>query len=382
MPTTPQPPCYAATFTLPRTRVRGSTWRHLHTGLALGLLLLLSACQTPDAEWQKAAVAPVKTGQQVQLRVLHAVNPRFPRLTPEQLRDMLAATQRTVKTHFGADVVFTEVAESDIAQLFALLPRAIQTVSGGSIYDFKSGTGDRIKLADGIYKTLQQRGTKLAEAMAFARPYLPAATAPKDLREFSTVLAQVMLERLEYWRKIRAADGAPVLDGSPYNEWVYWDALGYSALSYDLVISNQLIASAEYVDVDVHSAIRGGVSVGTTSYSRNSRYGTFVFWSTFPFTDDSANTRLLRGGEEYSAAEAAELSGMYLAHEIGHVLFQFGHPFGHAACVMNPVSMLRFREWSRQIDAAGCQIGSLPEMKPGAVSVYFNAEWQKLAPKP
>jgi hypothetical protein len=347
--------------------------------LCIGILLSLPGCKSADVEWQKATVTAVKPGETIHLRVLHAVNPRFSRMSVEQLRIMLETTRKTVKQNFGVDVEFSGIDETGMDQLFARLPAPIRKSASLSIYDFKSGNGDRRKLADGIYATLTQRHTRLEDALAFARPYLPADARPADLHEFCELLSQVMLDRLEYWRKLKAADGAPVLDASPYNEWVYWDALGYSDLPYDVVISNQLIASAEYVDVDVHSAIRGGITVGTTSYSRNNPYGAYAFWSTFPFTDDSANTKLLRGGEVYSPVEAAELSGEYLAHEIGHVLFQFGHPFTRKACVMNPVSMLRFREWSQQIDAAACTIGSRPEMTPGAIPVYFNTRWQKMS---
>jgi hypothetical protein len=175
-----------------------------------------------------------------------------------------------------------------------------------------------------------------------------------------------------------ATDGNPVLDASAYNEIADWDILGYGNLKYDLVITNQLFASAEYVGVDIHTAIRGGVTVGLTTYSRNSQFGSYIVWSTFPFLDNSDNTKLLRGGETYSDTEAAELSGAYLAHEIGHMLFQFGHPFGQKACVMNPVSMLHFREWRNQINSANCPIGSRPEMTPGAIPEYYNVNWLKL----
>ena len=143
-----------------------------------------------------------------------------------------------------------------------------------------------------------------------------------------------------------------MLDASPYNEWVYWDTLGYGDLQYDLVITNQFIASAEYYGVDIHSALRGGVTVGTTSYSRTSKFSSYIVMSTFPFLDNSDATKLMRGGEQYSEADAAELAGAYMAHEIGHLLFQLGHPFGQRACVMNPASMLHFREWFDQINAA------------------------------
>lgn len=98
--------------------------------------------------------------------------------------------------------------------------------------------------------------------------------------------------------------------------------------------------------------------------------------------DNSENTKLLRGGEKYSDREVAELSGAYLAHEIGHLLFQFGHPFGQKACIMNPVSMLRFREWFHQINSAGCPIGSRTEMTAGAVPIYFNSAWVRMSHEP
>lgn len=344
----------------------------------IGMIALLSGCATTGSEWQQTPVPAIQPGDTVHIRVAHVTNKRLAKMSPEQLRILLDAASRTAKQNFGVDIVFTDSGETSVEQLFALIPPRIRQLSARDIYDFKAGTGDKRQLAEGIFNTLTQRGTKLEDALAFAAPYLPPAH-PKDLREFSALLADVMLERLDDWRKVGALDGAPVLDASPFNEWVYWDAAGYGNLQYELVITNQLIASAEYGDVDVHSALRGGVSVGTTTYSRESKFGAYIFWSTFPFQDNSALTRELRGGEQYSDTEAAELSGIYLAHEIGHLLFHFGHPFGQKACIMNPVSMLRFREWSQQIDSADCAAGSRPEMTVGAVPFYFNSNWIKIS---
>jgi len=346
------------------------------------MVTLLLGCQGNGGEWKKVTVTPITPGATVQIRVAHATNPRLARMSDAQLRTMLAAAQATIKKNFGVNVEFTDAAEIGMDRLFALIPPPVRAARDPSIYDFKSGTGDKSRLAEGIYTTLSQRGTKLEDALAYAKPYLPAGAQPKDLKGFCDLLSEVMLERLEYWRKIKAADGKPVLDVTPYNEWVYWDTVGYGNLQYDLVITNQFIASAEYYGVDIHSALRGGVAVGTTTYSRNSQYGTYIVWSTFPFTDDSDNTERMRGGEKYSDTEAAELSGAYLAHEIGHMLFQFGHPFGQKACVMNPVSMLRFREWLHQIDSAACQIGGRPEMTVGAVPEYYNVDWLRMSLKP
>jgi hypothetical protein len=351
--------------------------------LYLGIVLLLLGCKEGIIDdWKKSSVLPVKPGSTVQIRVVQANNPRLPHMSPEQIQIMLASAQLTVWKNFGVYVEFTEAPEIGIDSLFALIPPPVKEARLGSIYDFKSGTGDKHLLAEGIHTTLTEHGTKLDSAFAYAKPYLPAESQPKDLMSFSDLLANTMLERLEEWRHVNAADGAPVLDGSPYNEWVYWDMLGYGNLPYDVVITNQLLASAEYYGVDVHSAIRGGVTVGTTTFSRTSKYGSYVFWSTFPFTDNSAVSKRMHGGDEYSEVDAAELSGAYLAHEIGHLLLQLGHPFGQKACVMNPASMLKFREWFYQIYSAGCLLDSRPEMTPGAIPPTYNAAWVKMATKP
>jgi hypothetical protein len=344
----------------------------------LGIIVLLSGCQQFGDEWKKVPFSPAKANSTVQIRVVNANNARLARMSPEQMRIMLTSAQTTVKKNFGVDVEFTEISETGIEHIFSLIPAQLNELRKSSIYDFKSGTGDKNKLVEGINTTLTERGTKWQDGLAYVKPYVPDAQA-HDLMSFSELLSDVMLERLENWRRIKGIDGSPVLDATPYNEIIYWDTLGYGKLPYELVITNQLLASAEYVGVDIHTAIRGGVTVGLTTYSQNGKFGTYTVWSTFPFQDNSETTKLLRGGETYSDAEAAELSGAYLAHEIGHMLFQFGHPFGQNSCVMNPVSMLRFREWLHQIDSNNCQIGSRAEMTPGAIPEYYNADWLKMS---
>ena len=346
--------------------------------MLLCCLLLLAGCGSTGA-WRHTGIVAIQPGATVNLRVAHAVNERLPRMTPEQLDILLAATRRTALEHFGVHLEFSAVTETSVDALLALIPPQVRQARMSEIYDFKSGPGDRKRLADGILRTLHERNTKLADALAYARPYLPGTASPRSLTELSAVLADVLLARLEGWRALQAADGMPVLDDTPRNEWIFWDTLGYGELPFDLVITNQLVASAEYTAVEVHTAIRGGLTTGTTTFSRSSPYGSFVFWSTFPFTDTSAQSHALRGDEDYSATQAAEFSGAYLAHEIGHLLFKFGHPFGHQACVMNPASLLHYRAWQQQLDAQQCRIGSLPEMQVGAIPEVYNVQWLRMA---
>ncbi len=84
-----------------------------------------------------------------------------------------------------------------------------------------------------------------------AAPGMMAVVIPPTLNPFShiprrAVLRGAVLARLGHWTTATAADGRPVIDHTPYNEWVYWDSLGYGPLAWDVVVTNQPVISAEY----------------------------------------------------------------------------------------------------------------------------------------
>ena len=77
----------------------------------------------------------------------------------------------------------------------------------------------------------------------------------------------------------------------------------------------------------------------------------------------------MRNGEQYEPLEAARLAGIGAVHELGHMLFHYGHPFGVPACVMSPTPMLRFREAVRAFDAKACVAANDPAMKRGSLRI-------------
>ncbi|HEX4858439.1 MAG TPA: hypothetical protein VFV17_05430, partial [Usitatibacteraceae bacterium] len=182
-------------------------------------------------------------------------------------------------------------------------------------------------------------------------------------------LAGTHLERLERLREIRAADGKPAIDETPLNEWLYWDTLGERDPGFDITVTNQLIASVEYNGADIHTALRGGLLLGTTSYARHGALGAQFWWSVFPFLSADVQIAAMRGGEHYAAEEAALLAGTLAAHELGHLLFRYGHPFNVHACIMSPTPMLRFREAVRLLDAAACRAANDPAMAAGVIDL-------------
>ena len=309
------------------------------------------------------------------LRVAFAVNPRFSHMSDAQLAILLSEAQRVTKKHFGIEISFGQPEQIGISELFALRPNVADDDLMEWVYDFKGRGGKRDLLVADLLERLQSSGTQLAEIFAFAQPYLQTPADNMTIEGFAEALTETLLSRLNVWRVLPANDRRAVIDDTVYNEWTFWDTLAHGALPYDIVITNQLVASAEYYGMDVHSALRGGISMGTTSYSRDGPFHTYAFLSTFPFANDYVPIVRLRGGERYSEEEAARLAGAYLAHEIGHVLLHLGHPFNQSACVMNPAQLLDFRTWYENLDADRCALGSTAEMVPGAAELSYNATW-------
>jgi hypothetical protein len=339
-------------------------------GLARATLLacLVVAPLAGAAEPARRVPVPTLPAGPVELRVAHVVNPRFPRFTASQVETMLEETQRIVRAHFGVELRFGAVETSDIDALFARFGPTIAQYLDGLRYDIQSGAGDRARIVKALDNEIR-KGDFDAQ-YAFAAPYLTAPPAARDVEGLAAAAAATMLTRLMELRDAPALDGGPTIDGHRFNEWVYWDAIGYAPLSWDVIITNQLLASADYYDMPIHAAVRGGIDAGSTHYSRDGRYGTVAVLSTYAFTSTLPSFVVMRGGETYDDASAARLSGAYLSHEIGHQLFHFQHPFGNPSCVMTPAELLKFRQWYEAIDPARCPIGSSAAMRPGAAK--FN----------
>ncbi len=328
------------------------------------------------AAWKPLPFKPLKS-KEVTLTVAHITNPRFPVMDEKQIEIYLDETQRIVKEHFGIRITFERTRSMSVTELFETIPLKIQKEANESVYDFKHDKGDKKRLAENLYEALKVYEDDLPaeEMFAYALPHLTLLPKENTLQALAQSLIDTEIDRLKRWLKIKAKDGNSVIDANPYNEWSYWDALGHTQRSFDIILTNQLIASAEYYGQDIHSALRGGIVAGTTSYKKNSPYDAFIFATSFLFINNDPLITELRGGKTYTPEEAARYAGAYLAHEIGHMLFRFAHPFGKPGCVMSPAKLLLFHEWYGSVDAKLCPIGCCKSMQPGSAVLYFNDAW-------
>lgn len=339
----------------------------------LGLMLLCAAFLSSgnaEAESKELPLPKLPSGS-VELRVVHAINPRLSHMSAEQLQVLLSAVKTTAQQYFGVTLRFPPVDEIPLVALVQQLPADRWRERRKSIYDFKEGRGDPRRLATSFAGLLKQSGESLPAMTAYVKQHM------RELEENSyealgAALAELQLKRIERWKRIKALDGGSVIDAAPYNELEMWLALGYGDVPYELVLTNQPIVSVEYGSVGVHTAIRGGYTNGLTTYSKRARFGTYSVWSTFAFTNNDEWIKQLRGGETYRPHEAARLAGIHATHELGHQLFHLLHPYGRSACIMSPVQMLAFRAGAEKFSPKDCPLGSNPAMRPGAYKFRYE----------
>lgn len=343
-------------------------------GLFVLLVMFLAACEN-EPVWTQVEL-PVLPRATLELRVANVVNPRFPQLTDEQLQQVLDKTAEMVRQHFGLSVAFTRPKTVSIDEFFDYLSDDIKQERYKDIVKFRQvNENDRSRMAEGIYHRLEDYWQDRELVTDYAKPYLLVPYAGDDLTRLARALVDTLLLRLSYWQNQTANDGRPVIDDKPYNEWVWWDSIGYSNMPYDVVITNQIVASAETYDMSVHSSIRGGITAGTTTFSKRGKYNGYAYIMVYPMLNNSDMLVSLRNDENYSSEQVTTYAAALLTHELGHLLLHLGHPFGNQNCIMYPTPLLKYREWYQGLNVSKCALGSEAMMQPGAVRITYRADW-------
>ena len=343
-----------------------------------GEKILSASVQLSDGadEWQTVPLPDVSR-QPVRLSVASVVNSRFKPLSDTQIKKILLRTQQLVKQHFNIDVEFSGVKTFPVEDIFSRLEPEVIAERSAEIVDIDLIDKQvREKMQQALFQTLTNYAGEKQAVIDYAQPYLlHPGIKQKDFISLSYALVDTLIARLKYWKSQKAADGKPVLGSDAFHEWVWWDSLGYSDLSYDILITNQLVASAEYYALDVHSSLRGGLTAGTTTYNKNTQFNSYAYIMLYPMLNDSDLLTTLRQDESYTDEQIINYSAALLTHEMGHLLLHLGHPFGNKHCVMSPTQMLNYREWYNNLDAGQCTVGNSKEMTPGAAQINYNRRW-------
>jgi len=347
---------------------------------AIGLICIcLAACiiaSAPAFAAAKTVRLPFLPNKTVSSRVIYIENPRFPQVTKAELATVVLTAADLVHEHFGItlrvpDTIKTVDSEKIFADLVTKTPKHFDRVMG----DFKKDAVDWSKVKDMLIKQIQAAKGSLGDQIAFAKPYLVKQPTSNDIKAFAESVAGTFRTRLSYWTKAKLADGYPIIgkvpgrEDLPLNEYLYWALMAKLGIEAEIVLTNQFIASVEYIPAPVHTAIRGGIIGGSSEFNPASRFGASVWMTLAPFLINDEQVRKLRNGKIYSKEDALKYAGVLLAHELGHLLLHLGHPWSNEACIMRPAEVLDFAGWEKKLNPQKCNIGSDPEMTPGSLRI-------------
>lgn len=329
--------------------------------------------QTKSAE-QNFVTLPKIVNSMVAPRVIYIENSRFPRVTTNDLRKIIHAAAALVEEHFGIKVVAPDqIPVLNIDNVFTELVKKKPANFDRLIGDFRNGKVDWESVRENLIKQINKQKDPLSSQIEFARPYLIQPLAKEDLDSFSRAVVETFKARLTHWTVAKLEDGHPVIGqvpgrpDLPFNEYGYWTLMAKNGIAADIVLTNQLVASVEYIPIPIHTSIRGGITGGSTEYNPSSQFGSSVWVSLFPYFSSDPLIRKYRNRNTYARDEALSYAGAMLAHELGHQLLQLGHPWSNDACLMRPVEALDFSLWINKLDAVKCQLGSSPAMEPGTM---------------
>ena len=325
------------------------------------------------SDWQALPTPTTGAGHApVRLRVVHAFNPRFPMLSHAQVEAILKSAARLAEEHLSLRVQFDTPPTAPLSHLFARVPEAPRVWLERERFRGWDDDESVSALANAFHASLRRARHSLDALVEYARPHLEYGADAPDLWTFMTVLLAHEKHRQEPWLRRELHDGKPIMHSDGFHEWDRWAVVGYGELDYDIVITNQLIVGSSRQGSSVHSAIRGSVAVGSTFYNLMGASDAYAVLSVAPFEDYFAG---IRGDGEYAPALRSDLAGAVLAHELGHLLRRYGHPYAHAACLMRPTPMFGFRAWYAGLDAKACAANDAKQMRAGAIPLYRNADW-------
>lgn len=305
------------------------------------------------------------------LRVLVVNNPRFAKVDEELAKAILLAATAETRRHFNLDLSFSAVDFASTSEILGKMPGGHRTWALAQSLDLTRNP-DMEVLRKSLSGELYRDGGTAKDIRSFSEKFLAEQPGDDSDAALANAIASTQKKYLDRLRTQNTVDGKPPLIDDGFGEYLLWIALGYTRLPYEIVITNQLIASAEKVGNSVHSALRGGISNGLTNSSRLSKTGSFSVVSTYPFVNEDETIKALRNGKTYSVSEWSTYAGALLAHEIGHQLLHLGHPFENPSCLMRPPARLHFDQWYAALNPANCRLNSSAAMTPGRTVDYTD----------
>ena len=300
-----------------------------------------------------------RIGDPINIRVGIINNPRFESLNQKQIEELLSELKKGVKEQFDVTLNFNKIDTENIKEFFEKHVSQITEKQSKKIqrhmfriFEYNKENSKKINIFKKqileANKTTHLEGiTAAVRNQGFKGNYF--GTSKKE------VLYNIMdyhLKKLSKISKLKNKNDNILIDQNNfYNEFMYWDSINESQSEYDLIITNQLIASAESYFYSIPAGLRGGITTGVATKSKTPLNGVVVV-STFPFLSNISFFNKERG-QNYSPEKVYNYIAWIGVHEFGHLLGFRAHNYNHSRCIMKPSLGFKYKEWYQEISKSG-----------------------------
>jgi len=285
--------------------------------------------------------------KKAKLSIAYIVNPRLPQLSESEIQQIIKKTSQLSLSRFSLQIEIESFETLSIQQWIDPYITEIMADNRVKNYMLKAENGSKKPLYNGFLESF--RGMPLKEIIQAVKnqPNSQEIDLTQNKKEILWQLAELHLDKLIKIKAIQLADGKSLLQDDFYNEYMVWDYILEHQHQYDLVITNQLLASAEAYYPTVHSSMRGGITSGFAGRSQGKLGGTVVI-TTYPFISQANFFKKARG-QSYNQQEIIEMIAFITLHEFGHLFKYSPHYYDHPSCVMRPTPGLFYKEWMIEV---------------------------------
>ena len=331
-------------------------------------LVAVTACS--DKFNKNPVLLPNTKGAVLSLKMVYVDNPRLEGLQDRQIEILRERIERFAHRELGLNVKIQVSARITVEEVFAQIPEKRKRIAERYRIDYLAA--DAAESLAIVYASILNDNPKWREKLFAEDAPLAERTHHNDVKKSAQVLATTHLQRLAKMLSIPNADGTAIGSDTALHEFVYWAAFGYAQNPPDIVVTNQLIASAEKMKLGGIDAVVGGVKPAHAIAAPLATYGMYAYWSMFPMISRDPFLAKLRDEDVLSMDQILDLSALGIVHEMGHVLLHLGHTSDSSGCVMNTLERLRYMKWAKGINHIRCQRSGAPEMTSGTSKFYFD----------
>lgn len=292
-------------------------------------------------------------------------------MSEDEFSEVLERAASLVRDHFALDVRFERGKDYTTAELFEIMPPSVLKVAKSWFYPLPDSFRPPKDFVDWIANVLRGGLVPITVIAKASEAVIPGATE-MEIAELASALAEFWFRGVRRWHDLRARDGQRVIDSTSLHQIAMWEYLGYAELPSDILITNQLVAGLRTYAFQPFEAMRGGMMMSETGFSRSGQFAAYSVVSTFPFVNDLGDLNKLGPDPSFDVANATRYTALILAGEIGSLLLRFTINLTNPSCVTFSAPPGQMRAHLDALDPGKYQIGSEPAITPGAFEIRKN----------